>query len=104
MIVIFSENPPFSFYFHVSLKSFSFHTRLSGAGTSPENRSCNFVFRCLLPKRIVKISRNIQVGAHAWGDKSNEVESDLIDGDASGDDTEGRGARCSTVTQPENYT
>ena len=38
------------------------------------------------------------------GDESNEVEYDMIDGDASGDDTEGRGARCSTVTQPENST
>ena len=62
------------------MKSFSFHTRLSGPGTSHENTSCNIVFRSLLHENYMKFSQNFQVGgAHTPGGSLRGFLPSLLD-------------------------
>ena len=62
------------------MKSFSFHTRLSGPGTSHENTSCNVVFRSLLHENYMKFSQNFQVGgAHTPGGSLRGFLPSLLD-------------------------
>ena len=62
------------------MKSFSFHTRLSGPGTSHENTSCNIVFRSLRHENYMKFSQNFQVGdAHTPGGSLRGFLPSLLD-------------------------
>ena len=70
----------FHFIFTFHMKSFSFHTRLSGPGTSHENTSCNIVFRSLLHENYMKFSQNFQVGgAHTPGGSLRGFLPSLLD-------------------------
>ena len=70
----------FHFIFAFHMKSFSFHTRLSGPGTSHENTSCNIVFRSLLHENYMKFSQNFQVGgAHTPGGSLRGFLPSLLD-------------------------
>ena len=70
----------FHFIFTFHMKSFSFHTRLSGPGTSHENTSCNIVFRSLRHENYMKFSQNFQVGgAHTPGGSLRGFLPSLLD-------------------------
>ena len=79
-VIISVKTDRFHFIFTFHMKSFSFHTRLSGPGTSHENTSCNIVFRSLLHENYMKFSQNFQVGgAHTPGGSLRGFLPSLLD-------------------------